>query len=814
MRRLLVRVLPLLAVIPLILGSVATGGVAGANASRSHVHHHKATPAKTRSHALAAHGDTPAPPCPSGYNCQTVPAVCPSGTTCPTVEVGPVNNLGPDQWVYVNLYDWSTTAGSGDYAHINYCSNSAPLPSAQFCVDSGGQGIAQTTFITQAFATGNSQVSFQTEEIDPTALPLEGSVPGDSGDSGSFFCNATASCAVDITDTGPSDQGTELMSPANTVVVPITFEPETSGCPLASTVNTQSDFGADLLFPVAARLSCLDANPSIAFNTAIDGQTAVSSLVSGAIDVAFTDNPEAADQQSVFAGGHFALIPIALSANVISFTAEERAASHRELFPDNQIALTPVMAAGLTTGLFGGGGADTVACAASGCVVPPCDVGTKKAPVTTCSLLSEVNYESGFLFAQLYSGFDRSDASASTGELLQWLCQAHTTPTSALGSTFSETQTAAQIVEQGLSPLSTPLTSCPQTEQLPPVRSGGTGYNAYSDPSQQALKVNAYVTPTVQQPQVLAGFAPMNWGDSQYYGMSVAALQNAAGDFVLPDQTSLDAALSDATVNPDGSLSPDETTTDPAAYPMPSITYAAVPTSGLTASQVTEDQEMLTQVLDLTGGPDTADLPAGFVPLPSSLDQQAQADIATDFTSGKTLGGAASNASGGGSSTTTTTSTTIITPTPAPSPNKSSGSTAGSSPAASPIVRPPVSTNPSPEPSTHVSLVPSLTTPITHPSGSGSTSSSGSRGFLESIKLTSSSSRLLLPLFLLLGMLALMLGILMFLLPGFRRRTFTLAHAGARGMRRSGAFVSPLTRRSTAAGPSFATDRRPRRSGQ
>ena len=36
---------------------------------------------------------------------------------------------------------------------------------------------------------------------------------------------------------------------------------------------------------------------------------------------------------------------------------------------------------------------------------------------------------------------------------------------------------------------------------------------------------------------------------------------------------------------------------------------------------------MLTQILNLTGGADTSDLPAGFVPLPSSLYQEAQADI-------------------------------------------------------------------------------------------------------------------------------------------------------------------------------------------
>jgi hypothetical protein len=65
----------------------------------------------------------------------------------------------------------------------------------------------------------------------------------------------------------------------------------------------------------------------------------------------------------------------------------------------------------------------------------------------------------------------------------------------------------------------------------------------------------------------------------------VAALQNAAGNFVTPTAISLDAALSVATTNPDGSLTPDYSSTNPDAYPMPDVIYAAVSTDPASASQ-------------------------------------------------------------------------------------------------------------------------------------------------------------------------------------------------------------------------------------
>jgi len=715
-----------------------------------------------KAHALLA-----PPACPTGYACGTVPTTCPSGSTCPAYQVGPVSNLGASQWVYVNLYDWSSTPGIGDWAQINYCSDVVPL-SSNDCVNSGGQGVAETDYQTQAFPDGNTEVSFQVAEVDQTAVALNGATPGNSDDTGSFYCNATAPCSIDITDTGPSNSGSLALDPSTTAVIPVTFQPPNGGCPTANTVNTQSEFGVDILFPVAARISCTGANPTIAFNTAIDGLTAVTSLQQNEVDVAFSDDPEQADQQSELKMGNFALIPVALSANVISFIAEQRIPSPQELVPLDNMDLTPRMVAGLVTGYYEDiGTADVVPCQSSGCVIPPCPQSVKKnKPTTSCSLMNELNYNSAFLFTQIFGGYDRSDTSGPTGQLFDWLCDAPALPVQAVGATFTEPSSAASVLEAGLNPTGKPLKTCPTGEQFPPVRSGLTDYNAYDDPSQQALKINSAVNPTEQQPIPYGGFASMDWADAEYYGMSVAALQNAAGDFVLPTQQSLDAAVADATVNPDGSLTPNYQSTDPNAYPMPSITYAVVPTRGVTASQVAADQAMLTQLLSLTGGADTGNLPAGFVPLPSSLYQKALADVQSDF----------ANENAPVPTTTTTTTSSA---------SSSSSGTAhqGSAPAAG-------ATTPASAAHTSTATAPHASTASAGASTVATTTTTASPGSsrhgqsLGSLSLVASNSGNLIPVSVLLGVLAVALGCVLFLSPGLRRHLFDLGHAASLRVRR------------------------------
>lgn len=157
-------------------------------------------------------------------------------------------------------------------------------------------------------------------------------------------------------------------------------------------------------------------------------------------------------------------------------------------------------------------------------------------------------------------------------------------------------------------------------------------------------------------------FSAMDSSEADYYGLFTAAVQNAAGQFVLPDQASLDAAVADAAQNADGTIAPDyDDTADPAAYPMPMVTYALVSTAPQpTMAQAQELKDLLTNLVNYSaaGGAGYAvPMPAGYAPLPSSLAAQAKADIAKDIvgpggTPPPATGGASGATNPGGASST------------------------------------------------------------------------------------------------------------------------------------------------------------------
>jgi hypothetical protein len=193
-----------------------------------------------------------------------------------------------------------------------------------------------------------------------------------------------------------------------------------------------------------------------------------------------------------------------------------------------------------------------------------------------------------------------------------------------------ESKSAASILVKGLrAGGDTKVRSCPTTDVFPSLLDT-FAWVAGSDPSVQTLKLAAFVPPPNGSISPVAGFAPMNAAEANYYGLLPAALQNAAGKFVLPTTKSLDAAVAGATENANGTLSPNFRDKNPAAYPLPQIWYAVVPTSNLSATAAQADRTLLGDLLKLSGGSQTSDLPTGFVPLPKSLDRVAAADLSRD----------------------------------------------------------------------------------------------------------------------------------------------------------------------------------------
>jgi hypothetical protein len=558
--------------------------------------------------------------CATGFVCETIPSNCHT-SKCPSVELGPVKDLGIGQYVFIKLRDFPPN----DSVDVNYCTHVVPLvKSPPLCDVLGTQLLPAPQLVLPVFSNGTSAISYGIMEDPNTGNPpFQGGVPG-TNKHGTFFCDdGPHYCAIVVTDPNLGPVADLTPSPANTAVFPVTFAGSSNGCPKAAFVNTESDFGIENLLPLAGLVSCKRSPSAVALNTALDSSSAVTSLGAGQIQVAFTDDPESPDEQSVLdaPGAHFTLIPVAATADVVGFKATIGQSGHA--YPENSFRLTPNQVAGLITNYYGSPSNS--------------DLGRCPPPTGKCSLLENLNNVNGFVLPQSYGGYVRSDPSGVTDSIFRWICEAPNLPFDVFGELVHDRNNGAKTLITGLRALGAKERSCPLTDQFPPLKSSGVDWSALSDPAQQLNKLSAVVLAPNLTVLPAAGFAPMNWSEAFYYGLQPAALQNGAGRFVLPTETSIDTALAHAKRNKDGSLSANPDTRAKNAYPLPSVIYAAIPTSYATATEANDVRSMLAGIISVSTNVPAAQLPQGFVPLPRFLAKQAASELATDVVAAKAV---------------------------------------------------------------------------------------------------------------------------------------------------------------------------------
>lgn len=765
---------------------------------------------------LLASATTSESTCPSGDTCVNIPGTSKESLKGGTVDASPTSDLGPNQWVYLNGLGFAATT----HLRIEYCSDTKALPTPPVCVSKATESIAQGYVASITFSTGTFQQSLQVEQDSTPTNPIAGTVAGTTpAKPGTFLCDASTPCSIDVVDLG-NGQKSDAPTPDNTAVIPVTFVPSSTGCPGAKIVSTKSEFGMEQVLPIAARISCATSDPAIAFNVAQDGDAAVTALETGSVSVAFTDDPQSSDQQALLSKGNYKLIPVALTANVVAFHAQELSPSSGNLYPLFHFDLTPTMAAGLLTGAYGyTKDTDLVQCPTSTCPTPPCTPPLHKTTPPLCSLMIQLNYSEGFSAPSQYGSFVRSDAAGSNGLFFAWVCDApkvavpvkvvdHTAKhdkTVPYTATYTETITAAHEVEYAYSSKDTQSTECPATtETYPkyPATSHGALPASFATPDQQDLKMVAYITG-----KNWAAFGTMNWAEARYYGLAVASIQNADGQFEAPTQTSLDAAVTggNPTVDADGALSPDYTKAETGVYPMASIEYAAVCGDKTTTTKADATKAMLDQLLTLTGagGGDTSQLPEGFVPLPSTIVQDARSDITKDVVGGAKMAPmrtttACPSVTPGTPAATTTSATATQTTTSSTSTTTSTtnGNGAASSAAQTPAPQSPAQTSvsqPSTTTGTRSSPAPATSTqPITTPSTAPPTTKtapgpSGRKRRTSNlpvilVALASLGSRMLLPLAAVLALLGLLFGGALVLSQPFRRHVAAAVGAVRRGV--------------------------------
>ncbi len=314
--------------------------------------------------------------------------------------------------------------------------------------------------------------------------------------------------------------------------------------------------------------------------------------------------------------------------------------------------------------------------------------------------------------------------------------------------------------------VNSPATNCQAVSTLPIDFNNSTAITAdLYGPSSQPLTAQHLMQSAVLKYGGSGGFAftTMDSSEADFFGLYPASLQNASGAFVSPNAQSVDAALNDATTNADGTISPNfDDTADSSAYPLPMVTYAVVSTSTQpTAAQATELKNLLTNLVTYSkeGGTPSEPLPAGYVPLPSSLASQALTDIANDIVS-----------------------PSASTPS---SPNGTSGS-GGSAPATGPSSTPGAAFGGSAlrgASTTHggssVSGAHGSVTPTSPSNGSAGSPPGNFVGRL--ITVTVGDSRYFVPALLALALLCLIAGPLLYLSPTLRRPTAATSDASSEG---------------------------------
>lgn len=425
----------------------------------------------------------------------------------------------------------------------------------------------------------------------------------------------------------------------NRVVVPLEFAPTGAVCDFA-------DAEASLLgSPKAERVltswqpATCTADQPVSFTYTAQGEgIARTAFMSGLTDVALTSRPidpavEIGDRPHTYA-------PVAVSALAVAFRVDD-AVTHE---PITEMRLTPRLLAKLVTGSYGyvswsPDGVDWGNPANRGNPItlfddpeflelnpgPSWPLGINNACATPILLAdrSDLTYE-----LTRYLQADPTARAYLDGEEDAWGAEVNTyfedivypaeafelrDPDKPLSYAFQPVQGLNQVARKLVTnafagTLSTDDSSVPPKPQK--CGPGNTG---------------------VQPPGSRAFVAVVDTANAAAYRFPVAALANAAGEFVVPDEAGMAAGLAAMTVNPDGiTRSPDVAATDPAVYPLTMVDYAVVPTSATDEATA----EAVARVLDHAAGAGqerdvlVGGLPPGHLPLDAELRAQTEAAAA------------------------------------------------------------------------------------------------------------------------------------------------------------------------------------------
>jgi hypothetical protein len=328
----------------------------------------------------------------------------------------------------------------------------------------------------------------------------------------------------------------------------------------------------------------------VALNTATDDQTVASNFSSGGGTVGFIDDPGDPAEQTILAGKSYALIPVAVSGTAVSMLAAD--SDGETAFPVSEYKLTPNMVAGLTTSLYQNDAGSVAAFypfsfQRDDILAPPitcaeqvgCPVPTRKSHIyqehefqlqdNAFDLLNPVS--AGIYGPTQFASYDSDVSTGSSYQATDWVCNA---PNTAFNVSIDEVgQSSPSTVSvtdpnQASTTLTTPpdgssvwppsgdpgaawvYPTCKAYATLPALAGVANDYGEETTPAIQAKSIRSYayggnsvpsqagVSPT----QMPAAFGIMDSSEAAFYGLNDASLQNAAGNFETPTESTLAAA--------------------------------------------------------------------------------------------------------------------------------------------------------------------------------------------------------------------------------------------------------------------------------
>lgn len=636
-----------------------------------------------------------AAPCASDGNggCLIVLPCAPGQTACPTVDVTPNTNLADGQYVFVSAKNFDPTGSirvalcsakgsTTDPQCLNGNWESQALQPTSVPVTNSPSTQNLTSLSYPVFSDPAGQGNNVIPSYDITNTTRGG--PG-------FNCDNTANpCEVIVTAEAGQGAGVGAgppVSDANSAIVPLNYASLAAGCPSTDPqVQVDSAFSLEHFIPAAVEATCTAPSSGVvALSTATDDASVVGDYASGGAAVSFVDNASDPAQLAQLLGKSYAYIPIALSGTTESFLAGE--SNQGQNFPISTYNLTPNMVAGLITSLY--------QIPQGSYTQPPKPkytlsdnlVSALAAAGVTCAKLagcpSTKSKTKQFLFMQKYDAFDvlnpvpagdvgvtsfgsfnSNVASGSSYQATKWLCTAPNAPFKAsVAEVGSPTPQSVTLTDPNAAPntlVTAPLGSsiwppypnatwvypnCQGYSTFPALSATANNYGPAQSPAFQAKAMRSWcyggtVLPQPQNPQQpCASWGLMDTSEAAFYGLSAASLENASGAFVAPTISSLEEAASTAFTAcgnndlscPAGTYATNYANSDPAAYPMPNITYAVVPTTTLPYDQAQAITHLLTNLVTFSHG---TSVPAGYAPLPDAIYHAALADITKDISSG------------------------------------------------------------------------------------------------------------------------------------------------------------------------------------